>query len=198
MIKNIVFDMGNVLVDFDPWRFVGEKTADPAQQKQLIDELFGSVDWLRFDKGTITKEALRSDVKERLPELLHPIADDLLDTWYLGLHPLPQMAELPRELKEKGYRIYLLSNAPEDFYLFKETVPSHEAFDGFFISSDWRLSKPEAAIYQAFFAHFQLNPAECFFIDDTAANILAAEEAGMAGFHFRKNPEKLKAALEQF
>lgn len=53
MIKNIVFDLGNVLVDFDPIKFIREKTADEKQQKLLMKEIFGSVDWLRFDKGTI-------------------------------------------------------------------------------------------------------------------------------------------------
>ncbi|MBU5585005.1 HAD family phosphatase, partial [Enterococcus sp. S181_ASV_20] len=58
MIKNIVFDLGNVLVDFDPPRFVMEKTADKNQQKMLMSEIFGSVDWLRFDKGTMNREEL--------------------------------------------------------------------------------------------------------------------------------------------
>ena len=195
MIKNIVFDLGNVLVDFDPARFVREKTSDKSQQKLLMTEIFGSVDWLRFDKGTITKEEFLQTVAARLPKELHDMAEELLSTWYEGLHSLPQMAELPQQLKDNGLDIYLLSNAPQDYYLFEEKVPSYHAFDGFFISSDWKLAKPDHQIFQAFYSHFRLNPAECYFIDDTAANILAAEETGMKGFHFRKNCTDLKQEL---
>lgn len=101
MIKNIVFDLGNVLVDFDPPRFVMEKTADKNQQKMLMSEIFGSVDWLRFDKGTMNREELLTSAKSRLPKELHAIAEDLLDTWYIGLNAIPQMEELPKRLKEK-------------------------------------------------------------------------------------------------
>lgn len=198
MIKNIVFDLGNVLVDFDPLRFVCEKTADEKQQKLLMSEIFGSVDWLRFDKGTMTKQELLSSVKTRLPEELHAIAEELFATWYNGLHPLPQMKDLPLQLKEKGFGVYLLSNAPQDYYLYEEKVPNHNSFDGIFISSDWKLSKPEHEIFQTFYSHFRLNPAECYFIDDMAANILAAEETGMSGFHFKKNFSSLKEELTRF
>ena len=118
MIKNIVFDLGNVLVDFDPPRFVMEKTADKNQQKMLMSEIFGSVDWLRFDKGTMNREELLTSAKSRLPKELHAIAEDLLDTWYIGLNAIPQMEELPKRLKEKGLSLYILSNAPQDYYLY--------------------------------------------------------------------------------
>ena len=195
MIKNIVFDLGNVLVDFDPPRFVMEKTANKDQQKMLMSEIFGSVDWLRFDKGTMNREELLTSAKSRLPKELHAIAEDLLDTWYIGLNAIPQMEELPKRLKEKGLSLYILSNAPQDYYLYEDKVPSHSIFDGIFISSDWKLSKPEHEIFRTFYSHFRLNPAECYFIDDSAANILAAEETGMDGFHFKRNFSALEKAL---
>lgn len=198
MIKNIVFDLGNVLVDFDPVRFVREKNVNDQQQELLRSEIFGSVDWLRFDKGTMTRDELALAVKARLPEDLHMIADDLLATWYNDLHPLPQMAELPQQLKEKGFNLYILSNAPQDYYLYEDKVPSHHSFDGIFISSDWKLAKPEHEIFRTFYSHFRLNPAECYFIDDNAANILAAEETGMRGFHFKNNFDSLNKELSQF
>ena len=121
--------------------------------------------------------------------------EDLLDTWYIGLNAIPQMEELPKRLKEKGLSLYILSNAPQDYYLYEDKVPSHSIFDGIFISSDWKLSKPEHEIFRTFYSHFRLNPAECYFIDDSAANILAAEETGMNGFHFKRNFSALEKAL---
>lgn len=195
MIKNIVFDLGNVLVDFDPARFVMEKTEDPQQQMLLMSEIFGSVDWLRFDKGLMNRAELLVSVNSRLPEELHAVAEDLLATWYNGLNSIPQMAELPQRLKEKGLSLYILSNAPKDYYLYEDKVPNHSAFDGIFISADWKLSKPEHEIFRTFYSHFRLNPAECYFIDDSAANILAAEETGMYGFHFKRNFSALEKEL---
>ena len=87
MIKSIVFDLGNVLIDFDPMRFVREKTTDPQKQKMLVSEIFGSVDWLRYDKGTMTKDELFLSVKTRLPRELRPLAEELLASWYNGLTP---------------------------------------------------------------------------------------------------------------
>lgn len=107
MIKSIVFDLGNVLIDFDPMRFVREKTTDPQKQKMLVSEIFGSVDWLRYDKGTMTKDELFLSVKTRLPRELRPLAEELLASWYNGLTPLPHMAELPRRLKDKIGRAHV-------------------------------------------------------------------------------------------
>lgn len=184
MIRNIIFDMGNVLVRFDPNRFAAKATADPITQDLLVKEIFGSTDWIRFDGGLLSKGELKERVCQRLPKDTHEIADFLLKEWYQGMTAISETTALAEQLKNAGYPLYLLSNAPEDFYLFQENYPILARFDGLFISSDWRLLKPQKEIYTAFYSYFRLNPRECFFIDDSPANIFTGEETGMKGFVF--------------
>lgn len=197
MIKNIVFDMGNVLVRFDPQHFVSKIADDPSIQKMLLDQIFGSTDWIRFDGGLLTKEELRTRVQKRLPKEIRSAADTLLDNWYREMSAIPEMNFLAKALKKVGYRLYLLSNAPEDFYRFKEQFPILEQFDGLFVSSDWKMLKPEKEIYRTFYSHFRLNPRECFFIDDSLANIFCGEETGMQGMVFRGDMAVLEDSLKK-
>ena len=105
------------------------------------------------------------------------------------------MLELIKELKEKGYGIYLLSNASSRQHIYWERMSCHKYFNGTLISADVKMAKPDPGIYRLLFSTFSLKPEECFFIDDSEKNIQAAEEAGMAGYVFRNNPEQLKDIL---
>lgn len=196
MIKNIVFDMGNVLLKYAPTEFIQRITSDSEEQRLLLKEIFHSVEWLQRDRGTISEEGILKRVCQRLPEPLHPVAAKALTHWYEGMTPIEGMAELITVIKQKGYRIFLLSNTSTDYYEFKKMVPALELFDGEFISCEWRLVKPDKEIYRAFYSHFRLVPAECFFIDDSAANIEGALDTGMRGFLFQENVDELKLALQ--
>lgn len=196
MIKNIVFDMGNVLIRFAPHTLVQSFTKDKVDQKLLAESIFGSIEWLKFDKGLMSKEEVLNAACQKIPQTLHEPAKNILENWYRKMTPITEMLKVVDQLKE-NYQLFLLSNTSVDFYQFKHIIPGIEKFDGIFISCEWRLLKPEHAIYQAFYNHFQLNPAECFFIDDSAANILAAEETGMKGFVFKDNPKEMLAKLAE-
>jgi len=93
--------------------------------------------------------------------------------------PKPGMEQLVRELKGAGYGIYLLSNTSRDFYGFKDSVPAFEPFDGFVISADHYVIKPDPSIYEILFARFGLRAEECFFIDDSPANVETGAALGM-------------------
>lgn len=195
MIKNIIFDMGGVLVDYYARRFVEKCVQDPGEQKLLLNELFHSVEWIQLDRGSITEEQLLRQVCSRLPNKLHAMARHLLECWHDYAPPIPGTEELCVELKKNGYRLYLLSNTGVRFYLYRDKVPALRQFDGEFISADWQLLKPEAAIYRTFCHHFNLVPAECFFIDDVPANIEGAMRIGMSGYVYRQDNDALRAAL---
>ena len=112
------------------------------------------------------------------------------------MKPIMSTNRLAEELKEKGYRIYLLSNTSKEYYIFRKQIPSIESFDGEFISADVHFNKPEKEIYELFFKQFQLKPAECFFIDDRADNIATAEKLGMRGFRYQQDTNALRLALK--
>ena len=103
-----------------------------------------------------------------------------------------------KELKNNGYPIYLLSNATPRFFDRYLDIPAFEFFDGFFISSCYKLLKPNKEIYEAFCNKFSLKSEECFFIDDLEANIKGAKDYGMSGFVFSApDTDSLKLALRE-
>ncbi|MCF1615233.1 MAG: HAD family phosphatase [Staphylococcus equorum] len=195
MIKNIVFDMGNVLIKYDPSQFIEEFTSNEKHQQMLLEKIFYTDEWEQYDQGTITKEEIIDKATSLLPKVLHSSIPVVMDTWFEKMTPISGMEDVVKILKKNGYSIYLLSNVSQDFYSFRDVVPGIDYFDGKFISSDWKCIKPDAEIYQLFFSYFNLEPAECFFIDDLAINIEAAASQGMQGHIFDGNISKMTSSL---
>ena len=197
MIKNIVFDMGNVLIRYVPEEFINQFTEHTSEQNELLEQIFKSPRWLQFDRGTITKKQLVIEANNELPGELHPLVSEILERWHEEMTVNTGMDKVIEGLKAEGYKLYLLSNASQDFYIFKETIPALNHFDGLFISSDWECLKPEPVIFHKFFEHFDINPEESFFIDDLADNIEAASDQGMHGHVFDGNIESLLSAFRR-
>lgn len=197
MIRHIIFDMGNVLIRYAPEQFIHHFTSDPEEQDILLDEIFRSTKWLDYDRGTLTKDKLIETVCQQIPVSMHSLAKEVLDVWYEGMTPIAEMESVVKHLSEKGYTLYLLSNTSQDFYQFKEDIPCLRHFDGLFISSDWKCLKPEPIIYQHFFNYFNLDPENCFFVDDLAENIQQAKHFGMKGHIFDGDVEALLKAFRK-
>lgn len=197
LIRNIVFDMGNVLIRYDAAAYVQNTGLPEPDQRLLLENLFRSYEWMQLDRGTLTDEAALASVCRRLPPHLHQIAQQLLENWHQDIPPLPEMELLAQKLKEAGYSLYLLSNTSAKYHYFRKNIPALNYFDGEFISADWHLLKPEVEIYRAFCHHFSLVPAQCFFIDDVAANIEGAMRAGMRGFVYHGSLPDLAASLAE-
>lgn len=197
MIKNVVFDMGNVLIRYAPDEFIQTFTANTEHQKSLLNEIFYADLWQQFDRGTITKEEIVEKASKHLPQTLHPSVSEIMDTWYEKMTPITEMEDILKRLKASGYDLYLFSNVSQDFHQFKEIIPGLEYFDGVFLSSDWKRLKPEKELYQHFFDHFDLEPSECFFVDDLAANIEGAAALGMDGHVFDGDISALEKHFKQ-
>lgn len=200
MIKNIVFDMGQVLMKYEPLRVCYQYTKDPQEIEQIRRELFDSREWILLDQGVITEEEALVRVKSRLPEKLHCMAEQCLTHWHeYNMEPREGMEELIRGLKEKGYRIYLCSNASHRLRVFLPQIPGSACFDGVLVSAEEQLLKPDPAIYRRLFEKYSIQPQESFFIDDLAANIEGARSCGMDGYCFADGEvERLKAYLEGY
>ena len=147
MIRNIILDMGNVLIHWCPERFVERYGLSEEDRALVLQEVFTSVEWIQLDRGIISFEEGIGAMCRRLPERLHTAARELtLDWWRDCLFPVEGMGELVRELKGLGYGIYLLSNAKADLPLYFDRIPGSECFDGRIVSADWKLLKVEAAL----------------------------------------------------
>lgn len=195
MIKNIVFDMGNVLLSFDPDTYVKRFCDNESDAKKLLEALFLAPAWKEGDRGTASDTDILKSAEQALEERLRPLAAPAMEHWHDCLMPIDETNALARELHERGYRLFLLSNTSRRFYKFRDKLPVLELFDGEFISADVLCIKPERRIYKLFFEKFSLKPEECFFIDDMADNIVAAAEAGMRGFVYAGDIEALRRAL---
>ena len=196
MIRNIVFDMGNVVIRFEPDRFMDRAgVTDESDRRLVMNELFRSVEWADMDAGILTEETAEPSIMERFPERLRKAVRQMLYSWAYPPEMIPGMEDLIRSAREAGYGIYLLSNASTAQPAYWAGVPVSGMFDGTMISCDVRVVKPCRRIYGLFTEKFGLNPRECLFIDDAPANVSGAVACGWKGIVFNGDAEELKAKM---
>ena len=181
MIKNIVFDLGNVLISFKPAEYFEKKNYPAAIKATILSDIFGSNEWLMLDNGEITTvEAIdgiskTSSLKKEEIAHIFNLRTDLM-------FPLDPNVRILPELKKKAFKLYYLSNFPIDifdevksgYYFFKH-------FDGGLISAEAKFSKPDRRIYKILAERYSLVPEECLYIDDLEVNVTSAENFGMKG-----------------
>ena len=197
MIRHIVFDMGQVLVNFSAGLFTERLRLNEEDAALIRREVLQTTEWIRLDRGTISPDNALAQMQARLPRHLHSVAEYLVRRWNDPIVPVAGMAALARNLKQAGYDLYLLSNAASRHPEYWHDIPGSQYFSGTFISADYHLLKPEDAIYHAFFRKFDLKPEECLFIDDSPANIEASQNAGMDGIVFHGDAAHLRRQLEE-
>ena len=197
MIQNIVFDMGNVVIRFDPNYFIERADIqNPKDRTLVMNELFHSVEWAQMDAGTLTEETAEPLILARFPERLHETVRELLYRWAYPRDMIPGMEDLIRGLKEAGYHIYLLSNASVAQHDYWPRFPVSRYFDGKLISCDVKTVKPNPEIYRLFTEKFSLKPEECLFVDDTSANVAAAIACGWKGIVFHGSADELEQKMK--
>lgn len=200
MIKNIVFDMGGVLSEYQPEMVCRHFIPDEAERKAVRTSVFVSPEWILLDMGVITEEYALARMQARLEtEHERQMAALCLEHWHeYCMWPKEGMAELMRWIKSQGYGIYLCSNAALRLLsCYQDVLPEPQLFDGIFFSAEEKCMKPQKEMYGHLFERFGLKPEECFFIDDLSHNIEGARAVGMDGYCFADGDvEKLKKRLE--
>lgn len=194
-ICNIMFDMGGVLIRFDRKLFIERLGYSGEDEKLLEKQIFHTLEWVRMDRGSLTDEEAVEIFCERLPERLHETARRLVLEWDRPIIPIEGMEELIRELKEKGYRIFLLSNASYRQHEYWPRIPGSQYFEDTLISCDLHLVKPQPEIFHAAYEKFGIDPQETLFIDDLPTNIEGAWQTGMRGFIFDNDVQELREWL---
>ena len=179
MIRNVIFDIGNVLVSFHPVEYFypvfKEKT------ETLCTYVFGSKEWALYDQGILTKEEVEKNLLDTYPKDKDAILY-ILAHWKEFMKPIMPMKKLIEELKEKGYKIFLLSNISEDSYLYlKKEYPYFFDVNGGMYSYRIKRNKPDKKIYEELLSVYGINASESLFLDDRKENVDAAKALGFHG-----------------
>ena len=193
MIKDFIFDMGQVLVDFNIRAFADRYDISEEDKALLLDLIFeGNADWALCDWGYMTEDELAEKVCGLVPERLHEAARGMAAHWFEPIIPIPGMADVARRIKEAGYGLYLLSNAGSKHNYYWQFVPGHEYFDGVVASANEKLVKPQPEIYRLCLDRFGLKADECLFTDDRETNLAGAEVCGIHTVIFRGREDFLR------
>jgi epoxide hydrolase-like predicted phosphatase len=189
MLKNIVFDLGGVVVAHNEEGF-------KAKLGEFFSFVFGPdmkcvpSFWVDYDLGILTIDETAAEVaKYRNCDVAEAKAN-MLQAIALQEEVAPTV-ELIKELKAKGYKLYVLSNMSKEYIEYLRKLPVFEYFDYQVVSCEIHLGKPNPKIYEYLLSHCGLTASETIFIDDRKDNVEVAEQVGITPFHFdRRNPEK--------
>ncbi|MCX6333932.1 MAG: HAD family phosphatase [Bacteroidia bacterium] len=188
MIRNVIFDLGNVLISFRPSDYLEKNNYPENKRKAILADIFRSKEWLSLDNGDISREKAIESIAARSSLSRHEIAlifDKRTDIMF----PLADNVKIVPELKKQGFKLYYLSNFPADIFPEVKRIYSFfKHFDGGMISAEVRCSKPGARIYEILIERYGLIPKECLFIDDQEINVKSAEIAGFKGFCTEGSP----------
>ena len=183
-IRNVVFDIGGVLLKWDPPAFIAKVVSDPAQQALVRREIFEHPEWHEFDRGAIDVTRAVETFGQRAG-LTQEQMRTLLQTANESLHPIAGTVRLVEDLATAGIHLYVLSNMPVS--TFEYLTRKHEFFRHFrelVISGAILMIKPEPAIYKHLVEKTGIVPAESVFLDDLLKNVVAARECGLHAIQF--------------
>lgn len=186
-IRNLIFDLGGVVIRFDGNYFMDrEGITDPEDRKLLMEVLFAGPDWPRIDLGELDEPELLELAKKKLPERLHAAAERLVLHWADPVEMTSVMREFILSCRKNGLGTYLLTNSPRSIHRVLDAIRADELFDGMVISSEIGLAKPGREIFHYTLRKFGLKGEECLFLDDNIKNVWAARESGLQAAWYRE------------
>jgi putative hydrolase of the HAD superfamily len=197
MAKNVIFDLGGVVIEWNPDRILASYYADPEVRTIMKTALFLHPDWLQLDRGTLNEADLLARAAERTGR---PAAElrGLLDAVRESLHAKTETVALLEKLSARGVPLYCLSNMSADIFAYlRERHSFWGVFRGIVISGDIRMVKPEREIFEFLLQRYGLVAAQTVFVDDNAPNIEAARDLGIHPVWF-KDARQCELELEEF
>jgi putative hydrolase of the HAD superfamily len=181
---NVVFDLGGVVVRWQPEQLIAENFDEPELRLRVRRDIIGHTDWLDLDRGVLERTEAAVRGAQRTGLAVQTVAD-FLDRVPVSLVPQAATVDLMRRVRAHGHRLYCLSNMQQASIAHLEAAHDYwDVFDGCVISSRIKLIKPDPAIYTYMLNTFALRGDETVFIDDTAANLPPAAACGIHTIHF--------------
>ncbi len=201
MIKTIIFDIGNVLADFNYTGCFKHYTSDEETYYKMVQATVMSPVWNEFDKGVWSDEEILQgfiDNDASIERELRNMFMNLKDIIRQRDYAIPWI----QELKQRGYQVFVLSNFPKRIYEIhrEDEMRFMEVVDGGILSYREQLVKPDPKIYHLLMKRYHLAPEECLFMDDRKENVLAARKVGWHAIQFftkEKAVEELEMITKQ-
>ncbi len=197
MIRNIIFDMGHVLLWYRPMEACRALTDSEQDAQALCAAFFGGPLWVDVDCGRLDGAAFTDAVKAQLDKRFHPAVDEL----YRGmpeniLFPVEGMAGVVESALNRGFHVYLLSNVGLYMGRRLDFLPHIGRFHGVMLSSQEGFVKPDPRLYRRLMEKYGLKPEECFFVEDREDNLQAALAAGWRIHRFAGDAQALQAEID--
>ena len=196
MIKNVVFDLGQVLFRFEPMQLVSKYAKSEEDRRTLAAVVFDRLYWDRLDLGTIEDEELLGLACERLPERLREKGRLAYYNWIYNMPEMPGMREVVSRAKKMGARVFVLSNISRYFASHAKEFSLLSEFEYCLFSAEVGVVKPQREIFARLTEAVGILPEETLFIDDSKINIAGAEAFGIKGYLFDGDVDKLRNYLD--
>jgi putative hydrolase of the HAD superfamily len=196
VVKNVIFDLGGVVIEWNSDRILETYYADPNVRAIMKQQMFQHPDWLELDRGTMHESELLARLGVRTGR---PAAElsGLFDAVRESLHAKPDTVALLEKLYARGVPLYCLSNISSDIFKYlRERHSFWGVFRGIVISGDLKMIKPEPEIFHFLLQRYELAAAETVFVDDNAPNIEAARALGIQAVWF-KNARQCEMEIEE-
>ena len=183
MIDTIIYDMGNVLIEWNPEKFLHLIETDEERISKLRTAIFTSGYWPRQDTGELDADKAYHMSLALLDDSYQESLRQIYYHWYEYADVFTKMQDYAWELKNQGYKLFVLSNTAASYYdlVKKGYLPIDEILDGKVLSYEVEMVKPDVAIYQYLLDKYGLEAQNCVFLDDIKGNIEAAQSLGMQG-----------------
>ena len=183
MIKNIIFDLGNVIINYNQEKIIKQFTQNKDEHDYIIEQIFKAPEWQMMDLGTVTNQEAANIINQRNNFKYKDLTDEFLNNWYKVQIINRDVVEFAKKLYKKGYKLYVLSNMANLTFEFFKNDEFFEMCDGIIISAHEHIKKPDIKVFEILMSRYNLKPHECIFIDDddTGRSYNTANEMGILG-----------------
>ena len=192
MIKNIIFDLGNIIINYNQDKIINNFTIDEDEKIFIKEKIFKSLEWKLLDLGQITNNGAIEEIQKRNDIKYNKLINIFLHEWYKTQPINEDIVEIAKELKERNYNIYVLSNMAKETYQYFKNIDFFKVCNGVVISSHENVKKPNEKMFNILLTRYELNPKECLFIDDDDTNRSydTANKIGILGRRVEPNSKK--------
>ncbi len=183
MIKNVVFDFGGVLIDWEIRHLYRSIFEDPNEMETFLSEAFTFEANHRLDAGEAFQDVI-GELQDKFPHYHDPL-EAILTRWPETLGgEIEGTVNILERLHQQGTSLYGLTNWSAETFKYAEEFPFMQKFRGITVSGQVKLAKPDPKIYHRLLSDFSLKAEECLFIDDRSDNVMIAKDLGFHAIQF--------------